>query len=446
MLVDALEFYYRRSGPFAVHVCYSSNLPDPRNPLIPRHPRSFLSLQKLKHPMIPVRQVATLFLTCCFALSLEAAEPNSLSPEELADGWILLFDGETTYGWESSGHANWKVADGIVSAAEGDSIQGLLATTSEFGDFVLKADFRAPADTNSGIFLRTPLKPTDPAADCYELNIAPSGNPFPTGSLVKRKKAESGNVTAGEWNTFEVTAEGGHFVVKLNGTTVVDYIDPKPIARGRIALQHNQGQVEFRNVKLKPLALKSIFNGKDLAGWTVEKPDDKNKNGKSVFSVTPSGELNVKNGPGAIESDGRYGDFVLQLDAYSGGDGLNSGIFFRCIPGQHWNGYECQINNAFKDGDRTKPADCGTGGFYRRQNARRVLADDHKWFHITLVATGKHMATWINGVQACDWTDPRPPHENPRNGSRTEPGTLQIQGHDPTTNLSFRNLRVAELP
>lgn len=385
-------------------------------------------------------------LLFCIAPQLRAAEPNSLSPQELADGWILLFDGETTYGWEAGGKANWKVENGVVSASESDGTPSLLATTSEFGDYLLKAEFRAWVDTNSGIFLRTPLKPTDPAADCYELNIAPLDNPFSTGSLVKRQKATGANVKPGEWNSFEVTATGGHFVVKLNGQQVVDYTDPKPIPRGRIGLQHNLGMVEFRNIKLKPLGLKSIFNGKDLTGWTVEKPDASKKNGKSEFSVTADGAINVKNGPGAIESDIRLGDFTLQLEAFSGGDGLNSGIFFRSIPGQHWNGYECQINNAFKDGDRTKPADCGTGGFYRRQNARRVVPSDHEWFHITLVATGNHMATWVNGLQVSDWTDPRKPDENPRNGSRKEAGTLQIQGHDPTTNLSFRNLRAAEMP
>ena len=39
----------------------------------------------------------------------------------------------------------------------------------------------------------------------------------------------------------------------------------------------------------------------------------------------------------------------------------------------------------------------------------------------------------------------RPEIENPRNGLRLGPGHLSIQGHDPTTDLSFRNLRIGEL-
>jgi len=63
-----------------------------------------------------------------------------------------------------------------------------------------------------------------------------------------------------------------------------------------------------------------------------------------------------------------------------------------------------------------------------------------------LVAAGNHMAAWVNGYPVSDWTDTRAPHENPRQGLRLEPGTLEIQGHDATTDLSFRHLRAAELP
>jgi hypothetical protein len=378
----------------------------------------------------------TLAPHCCVALP--AAEHNTLSPEEIADGWILLFDGETDYGWHAASKANWKVADGVISVDAGQ--MGLLHTTSQFADYVLKVDFRSAADTNSGIFLRTPSVPTNPAADCYELNIAaPKVSPFPTGSFVNREKALAVPETA-EWRTFTVKAEGGHFTVAVDGQMVLDYTDSRPLARGFIGLQFNKGRVEFRNVKLKPLGLETIFNGQDLTGWKVFP-------GKtSVFSVTPERTLNVKNGNGQLESEGQYGDFVLQLEVFSNGKHLNSGIFFRCIPGEFWQGYETQIQNGFKSGDRTQPIDCGTGGFYRRQNARRVVPNDFEWFAKTLVVSGDHMATWINGYQVSDWTDTRAANDNPRAGLRLKSGTLAIQGHDPTTDLSFRKLRIAEMP
>jgi hypothetical protein len=364
-------------------------------------------------------------------------QPNALSRAEIADGWILLFDGKTDFGWKAATKANWKVADGMISVSEGE--KGLLCTTSEFGDYVLKVDFRADKNTNSGIFLRTAAQPTNPAADCYELNIAPDDNPFPTGGFVARKKSEGGHTT-GDWQSFEVTTEGSHFQIKLDGKLVLDYTDPKPLPRGLIGLQLNSGPVAFRNIKLKPLGLKPIFNARDLSGWKNH-PES-----KSVFSVTPKGELNVKNGRGLLESEARFGDFVLQFEAFSNGNELNSGIFFRSIPGEFANGYESQIHNGYKDGDRSKPKDFGTGGIYRRQPARKVVPNDFEWFANTLVVSGNHMAVWVDGYQVTDWTDTRAPNANPRQGLRLEAGTLGIQGHDPTTDLLFRNLKAGELP
>ncbi len=377
-------------------------------------------------------------ITLTLGSRVQADDLNTLSPAELDDGWILLFDGQTDYGWQAGSKANWKVADGVISVSSGE--KGLLATTSQFADFLLSVDFRSPSGTNSGIFLRTPEMPHDPAADCYELNIADeSVSPFPTGSFVNRQKATHADPST-EWRTYLVRAAGPQFTVTLDGKQVLDYRDPRPLGRGAIGLQFNQGPVEFRNIKLKPLSLESIFNGRDLAGWKVT-PDK-----KSVFSVTSDGDLNVKNGPGQLELERTFADFVLQLDVFSNGNFLNSGIFFRNVPGEFWQGYESQIHNGYWPNDRSRPFDFGTGGFYRRQKARKVVADDFKWFHKTLVVAGPHMATWVNGYQVSDWTDTRKADPNPRNGLRLEAGTLSIQGHDTTTDLSFRKLRIAELP
>jgi hypothetical protein len=370
---------------------------------------------------------------------LSAEEANTLTAEELAEGWILLFDGETTFGWRAESKADWSVRDGVLRVGAGEP--GLLRTTSQFADYELKVDFRAARGTNSGVFLRTApvIGPDGVTSQCYELNIAPPENPFPTGSFVGRRKGAEVPEKADEWQSFHVTALGPRFTVLLNGDEVLRYDDPKPLGRGFIGLQLNSGAVEFRNIKLKPLELDSLFNGRDLSGWKTY-PDMASK-----FTVNDQGELNVQDGPGQLESTRQFADFVLQLECISHAEGLNSGLFFRCIPGEKMNGYECQIHNGFKDGDRTQPVDCGTGGIFRRQNARRVVANDLEWFSLTLAVEGPHMAAWVNGIQVSDWSDPRPPHENPRSGRRLKAGTLMIQGHDPTTNLSFRQLRAGEL-
>jgi hypothetical protein len=220
--------------------------------------------------------------------------------------------------------------------------------------------------------------------------------------------------------------------------------DPS-IRIGHIGLQSNEGRVVFRNIRLRPIGVAPVLNEADLTGWSTAGAE------RSRFEVTERGELHVANGPGHLATEAEYTNFILQLECKVNGDRLNSGVFFRALRPQgtkhgRVDGYECQIHNGFKNGDRTKPSDFGTGAIYRRQAARRVVANDREWFAMTLVADGPHMATWVNGYQVTDWTDERPVKENPREGRRDGGGIIAIQGHDPTTDFLFREIKVGELP
>jgi hypothetical protein len=265
-----------------------------------------------------------------------------------------------------------------------------------------------------------------------------------------------------------------------DGCTFVRHDDPtaKPFEfKNKLGKQYGLSDLSFsapnvknsvlylRNVKLRPLDMKPLFNGKDLSGW--KKYDGDKARAKSVFDVNAEGELTIKNGPGDLQTEGQWADFLLQIECKTNGKQLNSGVFFRCIPGQYQNGYEAQIHNGWKDKadkdytieeydpkthalvGKTKiksaALDYGTGAIYRRVPARKAVAKDNEWFTMTVVAHGRHFATWVNGVQVVDWIDNRPLQENPRNGCRLEKGAISLQGHDPTTDLNFRNIRLAEL-
>ncbi|HOX00955.1 MAG TPA: DUF1080 domain-containing protein [Candidatus Paceibacterota bacterium] len=372
------------------------------------------------------------------SLPAAAGEPNTLTPQELSDGWILLFDGNTLFGWKSVGNAQWVVRD---SAIESRSGAGFLETTTEFADFRLRADFWIDEAADSGVFFRCPAEGAIDSASACEVNIRDAHERWPTGSICGVAPAAVKASTTGRWTGLDLTAEGDRISVRLDGRTVLETTDAR-FARGAICLQQfdGKGTVRFRNLKIRPLGLRSIFNGKDLTGWR-EIPGH-----KSVYSVTPEGWLNVKNGNGDLQSAGQYGDFIFQLEIISNGTHLNSGVFFRALPGQFWSGYESQIRNQWEGNDRAKPVDFGTGAIYNRQAARRVIPNDREWFQKTIVAHGRHLAVWVNGIMVSDFLDSRPPHENARQGYRAQAGVLSLQGHDPTTDLSFRNLQVVELP
>lgn len=171
----------------------------------------------------------------------------------LAQGdWIELFDGRTLEGWERQTQANWRVADGAITVDDGE--KGLLVTTRQWTDYELEISFLAEKGAKSGVFLSTKKTVTDPATECYELNIAPDSNPFPTGSLVGRfKVADAGE--SPEWRSFRVRVESGTVTVWLDGRQIAEYKDRKPLPGGPIGLQFNEGKVQFRNIRLRNLGL-----------------------------------------------------------------------------------------------------------------------------------------------------------------------------------------------
>lgn len=284
------------------------------------------------------------------ALLLNGVPKLLLSDEELRDGWIQLFDGQTLSGWTPNNDVDWHVTDdGVIEASQGEP--GLLLTTVPFADFELRCEYWVAEDGNSGIFLRCVPEPTNPTKDCYEFNIFDSRDQFGTGSLVGRAEPSAKSLGEERWRTCTIKVEGNHFTASLDGDAVLDFKDDTENfrANGRIGLQKNAGLVKFRNVFVKPLSTASIFNGKDLSGWHAV------AGSKSEFKVADEA-ISVSNGPGFLESNNAWSDFVLQFEAKTNGDGLNSGVFFRLIPGSEEtpsNGYELQIENVFANDDRT---------------------------------------------------------------------------------------------
>lgn len=295
----------------------------------------------------------SLLLCALFSWTLPSADMT-------ADGWVALFDGETTFGWTSETPDAWTVEEGTLLGCG----PARIATTTEFKNGKVQYETRCAA--------------------CQP------------------------------WET--KTAQ------------IVD---------GALILEVPEGQaVSFRNVFFKPEGMKEIFNGKDLTGWKTYPEMD----GKFTVNAEQK-RLEAKNGLGMLETEGTYGDFVFQ-SAVSLQPEVNSGFFFRCIPGEKLNGYECQLNNSVIDGDRTQPKDAGSGAIFRRTVARYVPATDPELFRVTIIARGAHIATWVNGLQITDWTDERKANPNPRRGLRVEPGTIMLQAHDVTTDCYFQDMKI----
>jgi len=387
--------------------------------------------------------LVALFPPLCFSTSQQAS--NALTAEEVTQGWILLWDGQSTFGWEPQINMEWPSTEGALHSASGGYVW--LRHKTPFANFVLKADFfmNSP-DADSGIFIRA-AGDGDPSKTGYQVNINNMNKDWGTGSLVFRHKSKVPVAKVKEWHTFEITAEGDHIAVLLDGKKTVDVHDSAS-ATGYVGLQFIKGdEVRFRNIKLRPLGLQPLFNGTDLSGW--ERVDRPNVKMPPEWSVK-DGAIHVEKGPGQLETSATFADFILQLEARTNAQNEdqhpNSGVFFRGDKGKFWSGYESQVRNEFKSGDRSQPVDFGTGGLYRFQPARRVVSSDNEFFGKTIIAFGRHIAIWVNGIQVVDYEDKREEGMEAAKQARIAAGPISLQAHDPTTNLDFRNLRIAAFP
>lgn len=216
-----------------------------------------------------MKRLLLLMLTVglCSGLAQKQAAMNQLTAEEKKEGYILLFDGKSLDAWDVRPGLEevWRVKDGVI---ENDSSKSgaTLLTKEEFGNFVLKAEFRAHPQVNSAIMFRQGKgRPATPGAMTgYELQIRDKTlenrpGAWLTGSIVEVARApEDATIIPNHWSTYEVTVNGDHIVVLYNGRKVVDAHDAR-LTSGAIGLQSAHpvdppgSGVEFRNLRIKRL-------------------------------------------------------------------------------------------------------------------------------------------------------------------------------------------------
>ena len=215
----------------------------------------------------------SLALSFAIPALLAAPPPNRLSPEEKKQGYILLFNGRDLSGWEGDAE-RWSVQDGaIVGSSDGKPFKVntfLIYRNGSFANFILKADIKL-RNHNSGIQFRSEQLPGPGwivrglQADVSEAGEEKSawGNFYEergrSRSMMKTPdegwKIAKSIVRHGDWNSYEILADGDHFKLTLNGVVTIDQHAPAP-ASGIIALQLHAGEemrVEFRDLKLKKL-------------------------------------------------------------------------------------------------------------------------------------------------------------------------------------------------
>ena len=166
---------------------------------------------------------------------------------------MVLFDGSSIDHLNVLGDANWRIEEASVMA-DSSSGNSFLVTPDAYSDFELELEFWVNTEANSGIFLRCqdPQAITD--TSCYEVNIydTRSDQTYRTGGIVNLASPAEFVYTGGQWNRYEISANGNRLQVTLNGRDLID-VEDSQYSSGPIALQYGSGIVRFRNVRVNPL-------------------------------------------------------------------------------------------------------------------------------------------------------------------------------------------------
>jgi hypothetical protein len=241
------------------------------------------------------KSLAAVAAFCGAAAFASASEPNTLTDQERAQGWRLLWDGQTTRGWRSAKGKEfpkhgWEIQDGVLSVVETGGAEsragGDIVTEDVFSAFELALEFRLSKGANSGVkyYVDTELNKAEGSAIGLEYQLLDdAANP-------DSKQGRDGNRTLaslydlipaaadkrtrpiGEWNEARIVSDGRRVEHWLNGARVLEYergggpyrklvavskykVWPSFGERpsGPILLQDHGNRVSFRSIKIREI-------------------------------------------------------------------------------------------------------------------------------------------------------------------------------------------------
>lgn len=220
-------------------------------------------------------------------LAAADAEPNTLTAEEKAAGWKLIFNGKDLSGWHNfkkeGVKPGWQVKDGTLACVDPHNA-GDIVTTEQFDWFELQLDYNISEGGNSGIIFHVTDKGGAVWATGPEIQLednAKAADPQRCGWLYGLYKPEDDPKTgkpvdatkpAGQWNHLRIVIGKDKCIHEVNGVKYFEYVlgsddfktrvakskfgAMKDFAKsdtGYLALQGDHGQVAFRNIKVRPL-------------------------------------------------------------------------------------------------------------------------------------------------------------------------------------------------
>ncbi|MCB1062963.1 MAG: DUF1080 domain-containing protein [Verrucomicrobiae bacterium] len=412
----------------------------------------------------------------------------ALADPTLPEGFTAIFNGKDLAGWHGDNphttakaktakerekaladqqeefKAHWSIENGeLVNDGHGP----YATTDKDYGDIEFHIEYKTVALADSGIYLRgTPQVQIWDYTDEKKFKI---GGDKGSGGLWNNSAGAAGkdplvlaDKAFGEWNAFRIRQLGARTWVWLNDKLVVDgaimenYWDravPLP-ASAPIHLQTHGGEIRWRNLALREIpgdeanamlrgddaGFESLFNGKDLTGWTGA-----NENYEIV-----DGAIRCKAGKGGtLHTEAEYGDFVARLE-FKVPAGGNNGLAIR-YPGNGDPAYTGMCELQILDNTAEKYAKLDTrqyhGSAYGMVAAHRgYLRPVGEWNYQEVTVKGSTIKVELNGTVILD-TDLSKVTEHLADkahpGKELTSGFFGFAGHnDP---VMFRNIAIKRL-
>ena len=200
----------------------------------------------------------------------------------------------------------------------------------------------------------------------------------------------------------------------------------------------------------------SLFNGRDLTGWTASKENPES------FSVK-QGILVVKGGKSHLfytgdVNGGKFKNFELKLKVQTTPKS-NSGVYFHTkYQDTGWpdNGFECQVNSTHKDPKKTgslygvvnilvlsEGQEEPKGGEHIKRD--KAPSTDGQWFDYDITVKDKKITIKVNGETTVEYTEPEGGPDSNFAGRKLSEGTFAIQAHDPDSETHYKDIEVKVL-
>lgn len=212
----------------------------------------------------------TFFIAVLVLFTATAFAQNKKEKKADKKGWVSLFDGKTLDGWRvNENPESFQVVDGTIKV---DGPRAHLfyegpVNNHDFKNFEFKAQVKTEPGANSGIFIHTKFQEGGWPNKGYEIQVNQTHSDWrKTGSVYSFADVKEVYVEDNEWYTQHIIVKDGKISVKINGETVVEYVEAedqnrpanageKKLDRGTFALQAHDPKsvIYYKDIMVKPL-------------------------------------------------------------------------------------------------------------------------------------------------------------------------------------------------